>query len=78
VTTFDRVKKVIIELLEVSEEAVTPEASLYNDLCLDSEAIEFVLSLEEEFGFEIPDEDFERLSATVAGLVAYIDQRLSA
>ncbi|MGZ6299101.1 MAG: acyl carrier protein [Candidatus Limnocylindria bacterium] len=55
-TTFDRLKKLIVEQLGVDEEEVTPTASFVEDLNADSlDLVELIMSLEEEFGMEISD-----------------------
>ncbi len=74
-STFDRVKKVVVEQLDVSEEEVTPQASFVEDLGADSlDVVELVMGLEEEFDVEIPDEDAEKI-ATVQDAVTYIDTK---
>ena len=74
-TTFDRVKKVVVEQLEVSEDEVTPTASFVDDLGADSlDVVELVMGLEEEFDVEIPDQDAEKI-ATVGDAIAYIDDK---
>ena len=76
--TFDRVKKVVVEQLEVSEEEVTPTASFVDDLGADSlDVVELVMGLEEEFDVEIPDEDAEKI-ATVGDAITYIDEKTQA
>lgn len=73
--TFDRVKKVVAEQLQVDPEQITPEASFIEDLGADSlDVVELVMALEEEFDIEIPDEDAEKLG-TVGTAVGYIDQK---
>jgi len=75
VSTFDRVKKVVVEQLDVNEEEVTPSASFVDDLGADSlDVVELVMGLEEEFDIEIPDEDAEKIS-TVADAVSYIEEK---
>lgn len=77
-TTFDRVKKVVVEQLEVSEDEVTEQASFMNDLNADSlDVVELVMGLEEEFDVEIPDQDAEKI-ATVGDAIAYIDNKTKA
>ncbi|MBC8104820.1 MAG: acyl carrier protein [Cytophagales bacterium] len=77
-STFDRVKKVVVSQLEVSEEEVTPTASFVDDLGADSlDVVELVMGLEEEFDVEIPDEDAEKI-ATVGDAVTYIDTKTQA
>jgi acyl carrier protein len=71
--TFDRVKKVVVEQLDVSEDEVTPDASFVEDLGADSlDVVELVMGLEEEFDVEIPDEDAEKIT-TVQEAVSYIE-----
>jgi len=78
VPTFDRVKKVVVEQLDVSEDEVTPEASFVDDLGADSlDVVELVMGLEEEFDIEIPDEDAEKIT-TVADAVKYIEEKTTA
>jgi acyl carrier protein len=74
-STFDRVKKVVVEQLEVAEDEVTPQASFVDDLGADSlDVVELVMGLEEEFDVEIPDEDAEKIT-TVQEAVNYIDEK---
>jgi acyl carrier protein len=75
VSSFDRVKKVVVEQLDVSPEEVTPTASFVEDLGADSlDVVELVMAFEEEFQIEIPDEDAEKIS-TVGDAVSYIDEK---
>ena len=72
----ERVKKVIVEQLGVSEGTVTMEASFIDDLGADSlDIVELVMALEEEFEIEIPDADAEKV-ATVADVVDYIKENV--
>jgi acyl carrier protein len=74
-STFDRVKKVVVEQLDVAEDEVTPQASFVDDLGADSlDVVELVMGLEEEFDVEIPDEDAEKIT-TVQEAVDYIDDK---
>ena len=73
-TTFDRLKKLIVEQLGVDEEEVTPGASFVEDLNADSlDLVELIMSLEEEFGMEISDEDAEKIQK-VSDAVEYIEE----
>ena len=74
-TTFDRLKKIIVEQLGVEEDDVTPEAAFVEDLNADSlDLVELIMSLEEEFGMEISDEDAEKVQK-VSDAVEYIEER---
>jgi len=67
-----KVKELICQQLEVSEEQLKPEASFVDDLKADSLAVvELVLALEQEFNLEIPDEDTEQIK-TVKNALDYI------
>jgi acyl carrier protein len=73
-TTFERLKKIIVEQLGVDEEEVTPTASFVEDLNADSlDLVELIMSLEEEFGMEISDEDAEKIQK-VSDAVEYIEE----
>ena len=76
-SSFDKVKEVIMDKLGVEESKITPEASFVDDLGADSlDTVELIMQLEEEFGIEIPDEEAEQLT-TVAKAVEYISQLLT-
>jgi len=69
---FERLKKLIVELLEVDETKIVPEASFIDDLEADSlDLIEFITAAEDTFGIEIPDEEAEKIQ-TVQDAVDYI------
>lgn len=73
---FEQLKKLIVELLEVDEADVIPEASLADDFNADSlDIIELVTAVEEKFNVEIPDDDIEKIR-TVQDAVEYIEARV--
>lgn len=76
VSTFDRVKKIIVEQLGVDENEVVATASFVEDLNADSlDLVELIMSLEEEFGLEISDEDAEKI-VTVQDAIDYINEHV--
>ena len=69
----ERVKKIVVEQLDVGEDSVTNEASFVDDLGADSlDTVELVMALEEEFECEIPDEEAEKIT-TVQLALDYIN-----
>ena len=74
-STFDRVKKIVVDRLQVSEDRVKPEASFVEDLGADSiDQMELVMGLEDEFGLTIPDEDAEKIT-NVGQAMEYIESK---
>jgi len=72
-TTEDKVRSIVVELLGVDKERVTPNARFREDLEADSlDLVELIMKFEEEFGNEISDEDAQKIT-TVGEAVAYID-----
>jgi acyl carrier protein len=72
-TTFEKVKKIIVEQLGVDESEVTPEASITEDLGADSlDQVELVMAFETEFNIDIPDEEAEKIK-TVGDAVSRIE-----
>jgi acyl carrier protein len=68
-----RLKKIVAEQLGVDESKIVPSARFTEDLNADSlDLVEMIMSLEEEFGIEIPDEDAEKI-VTVGDAINYID-----
>lgn len=73
---FERVKKIIVELLGVDPDKVTMEASFRDDLEADSlDLVELIMAFEEEFGGEISDEEAKQIT-TVGEAVKYIEERV--
>jgi acyl carrier protein len=73
---FPRVKKIIVEQLGVEEDEVVPTASFVEDLNADSlDLVELIMSLEEEFGMEISDEEAEKI-VSVQDAVEYINEHV--
>jgi len=72
----ERVKKIVVERLEVDAEKVNEKASFIDDLGADSlDLVELVMAFEEEFGIEIPDDVQEQIG-TVGDAVRFIKERV--
>ena len=72
-STFDKVKEVIVDKLGVEEDKIETNSSFVDDLGADSlDTVELIMQLEEEFGIEIPDESAEKMT-TVQQAVDYIE-----
>ena len=71
--TFDKIKDIIIEQLQVDEGDVAMDTHLMKDLSADSlDAVEIIMAIEDACGIEIPDEDAEKFQ-TVEDLVKYVE-----
>lgn len=75
--TFEKVKKVLMDQLDVKDkDKIQMSSHIANDLGADSlDIVEIIMSLEEVFEIEIPDEDAESIS-TVEEVVTYIDNKI--
>ena len=72
----ERVKKIVVDQLGVSEDQVTLVASFVDDLGADSlDTVELVMALEEEFETEIPDEEAEKIT-TVQQAIDYVSSNI--
>ena len=72
---FEQVKNILCDQLDLDEEQVTEESEVIDDLGADSlDIVDLVMTLEEEFDTEIPDEDIENLR-TVGDIVKYVEDR---
>ena len=72
----EKLKGILVDQLDVEEEKTTPEASITEDLGADSlDVVDLIMSLEESFSIEIPDEDIENIK-TVGDIVKYIEERI--
>jgi acyl carrier protein len=72
---FEKVRTIIVEQLDVDEEKVTLTANIQDDLGADSlDIVDLVMSFEEEFDMEIPDDQVENIK-TVGDIVKYIEEK---
>ena len=73
---FKQIKNLVVELLEVDEAEVVPEASFVDDFSADSlDLIELITAVEEAFKIEIPDDDMAELK-TVQDAVSYVEAKI--
>jgi len=74
--TFEQLRKLVVEMLEIDESKVVPEASFADDFSADSlDFIELITAVEDTFKIEIPDEDAENLQ-TVQDAIDYIESKI--
>ncbi len=74
---FEKLKKVIAEVLNVDPEEITMESTFMDDLGADSlDVFQIVMGIEEEFDIEIPAEEAEKI-ATVEEAVELIKKALN-
>ena len=72
--TFDKIKDIIIEQLQVEEADVNMDTNLMKDLSADSlDAVEIIMALEDEFGVEIPDEEAENFKS-ISDIGTFIEE----
>ena len=73
--TLDRIKKIVVDLLNIDEASVTTSSSFQNDLGADSlDTVELIMKLEEEFEINIPEEDAEKI-VTIGDAIRYIEKQ---
>ena len=71
--TFDKIKELIVDQLDVEEDKVTMDANIQDDLGAASlDIVDLVMSVEDAFEVKIEDEDVENIK-TVGDIVNYID-----
>lgn len=72
---FEKIQELIAEGLGVDKDQVVESASFKDDLQADSlDLFEMVMSLEEEFGVEIPSEDLNQI-VTLGDVIKYIEAK---
>ncbi len=74
--TFDKIKKILADTLDVSEDEISLDTNIATDLGADSlDVVEILMSIEDEFDIEIPDSEIENIR-TVGELVEYIETNM--
>ncbi len=73
---FDKIKEIIVEQINASEDNITMDTHLMRDLEADSlDAVEIIMAIEDEYDIEIPDEEAEKFQS-VGDLVKYVEERI--
>jgi acyl carrier protein len=73
---FEKVQAILSNQFDVEEDSITLTTNIRDDLGADSlDAVDMLMSLEDEFDLEIPDEAGDKIR-TVGDLVTYIEERL--
>lgn len=76
IMTLNKVKELVAKQLNISEDKIKEDSRLIEDLGADSlDVVEMLMTLEEEFGISIPDEETADM-VTIAGIVKVIDSKL--
>ena len=71
--SFEKIRDIIVEQLNVEPSMVTMDTNLMKDLEADSlDAVEIIMAIEEEFDIEVPDEEVANMK-TVGDIVKYIE-----
>ena len=72
-SVLEKIKTIVAEQLDVSQEQVVPEASFVDDLGADSlDLTELIMAMEDEFGLEIDDDKAQELR-TVQDVISYVE-----
>lgn len=73
---FEKIKTILCEQLDLEEDKVTMESDIVEDFEADSlDVVDLVMSIEDEFGVEVPDEEIENFK-TVGDVVRYIEENM--
>ena len=69
----EKIQQILAQQFEVSAGSISADTNIVDDLGADSlDVVELIMSVEDEFGVQIPDEDAAEL-ATVGKIVEYIE-----
>lgn len=72
----EKIRLILSNQFDVDVETITAETNIMEDLGADSlDVVDMLMSLEDEFDVEIPDEEIEKMR-TVADVVAYVEEHL--
>ena len=74
-SVFEKVKAILVDQLNISEDSVQMDSLFVDDLNADSlDMVELVMAMEQEFNISIPDEEAERIK-TVGDAVEFIKSK---
>lgn len=74
---FEEIKDILAEQLDLDPETIELSSSLANDLGADSiDAIDIVMSLEDQYGIEVPDSVIENMK-TVEDIVNFVEANIT-
>ena len=72
--TFERIRELLAEQLDIDEDKITMDSDILEDFEADSlDVVDMVKTLEDEFGVEVPDEQIENFH-TVGDVVRYVEE----
>lgn len=72
--TFEKVKEIIMDTINYSEDKITLEANLKDDLGIDSlDSMELMMAVEDAYGITVPEEELPNLTS-VKAIVEYVDK----
>ena len=72
--TFERIRELLAEQLDIDEDKITMDSDILEDFEADSlDVVDMVMTLEDEFGVEVPDEQIENFH-TVVDVVRYVEE----
>lgn len=74
--TFERIRELLAEQLDIEADKITMESDILEDFEADSlDVVDMVMTLEDEFGVEIPDEEIENFR-TVGDVVKFVEENI--
>ena len=72
--TFERIRELLAEQLDIDEDKITMDSDILEDFEAGSlDVVDMVMTLEDEFGVEVPDEQIENFH-TVGDVVRYVEE----
>lgn len=73
---FKKIKAILAEQLDIDEQSISTDSLLVEDLGADSlDAIDIVMSIEDEFSIEVPDEIIEKMES-VSDITTFVENNI--